>query len=876
MRSNSFDKICSLAILILLSHIASAQKMKEEWPVLKSYAGKFLNKVAMPLGGIGTGTVSLGGRGDLRDWELMNRGAIGFLPAFKFVPPTIVNGPFFAVYYHQEGNPAGIKVLEGPVPVSEYDGDWGSDAVNSGFPRFEETTFSVAYPLAQIEFKHTNVPLQVRLKAFNPLVVGDEDKSGIPVAVLRYVLTNPTDKPIESAVCGMIPNYIGVDGWSGEPKANRNEFHSADGLNGIYMYSEGVDPEDVNWGTMALTTTSSEQVTYRTSWARMPWNWTFREFWDDFIADGELTDHPESIESSDISGKPEARIKTPPATLAVKVQLAPGESKAITFMLTWHFPNRRAWDTGTSYSGVYGEKEIVGNYYTTLYEDAWDVAQKTASELMNLEEETVKFVSSLVNSDIPDVIKEAGLFNLNNLRSQTVFRIADGLPFGFEGTGSIAGTRIGGGRSSGWGFGSEISVYAYESTIPFLFGDLSLKFREVEFLLATRDDMAIVSRVGLPLELRAHKMKVLRADGQMAALVRLYRDWQLSGNNAELIEMWPNAKKAMSFAWQGTWDQDKDGVMEGRQTNTFDSQEGLVGPNPQMAGWYLGALRASGEMALYLGDKDFDRECFDLYENGRKWVDAHLFNGEYYEQQIPEGVSRIGQLGKGCQVDQLAGQYLSLTAGLGYVLDPDHEKTILKSIMKYNYADDFNDRLNTFRSFALDHEAGLTILSYPHGGLLEFPQPYYTEVMTGFEYSTAAHMIYEGQLQSGLKVFQSVRDRYDGYKRNPFNEGEYGHRYARAMAAWAGILAYTGFQYSAVEKIMNFNPRPGKFFWSNGYQYGTVEILNKADESSVRLTCLKGDLSLDSFKLNDYGQIKFRKGKNFGERETIEFTIAKD
>ncbi len=866
----------SLAIFLMLAHVVFSQQTNEEWPVLKTYAGKFLDEVAMPLGGIGTGTVSLGGRGDLRDWELMNRGALGYLPAFKFVPPTIANGPFFALYYRQEGSQAGIRILEGPVPVSEYDGDWGSDAVNSGFPRFEETSFSVAYPLAQVEFKHKDVPLMVRLEAFNPLVVGDAEKSGIPVAVLRYVLSNPTDKPIEAAICGMVPNYIGVDGWGGEPKGNRNEFRSAGSLNGIYMYSEGVDPRDVNWGTMALSTTTSGRVSYRTSWARLAWNWTFREFWDDFIADGELTDHPDSAEPGGDKGKEEVRIQTPPATLAVKVKLAPGESKPITFILSWHFPNRRAWDCGTHYPGNYGGEEIVGNYYATLYKDAWEVARTTAPELEVLEKETVKFVSALVNCDIPDVIKEAGLFNLNNLRSQTVFRTADGLPFGFEGTGSIKGTRIGAERSSGWGFGSEISVWAYESTVPFLFGDLSLKFREVEFMHATRDDGAIASRVGLPLELRGKNMKVLRADGQMATLVRLYRDWQLSGNDAKLLEMWPNAKKAMRFAWEGSWDQDKDGVMEGRQTNTFDSEEGLVGPNPQMAGWYLAALKASGQMALHLDDKAFARECLSLYEKGSRWVDDNLFNGEYYEQQIPEGVSRLGQLGKGCQVDQLAGQYLAHTAGLGYVLDPDHVKTTLKSVMKYNYTEDFNDRLNTFRSFVLDDEAGLVILSYPHGGLLDFPQPYYTEVMTGFEYSTAAHMIYEGQLEAGLKVYQSVRDRFDGYKRNPFNEGEYGHRYARAMAAWAGIPAYTGFQYSAVEKSMSFNSRPGKYFWSNGYQYGIVKIREQGDNSLVSLTCLKGELPLKSFSLNGYGRINFRKGKIFGEGETVDFLISKD
>ena len=101
---------------------------------LKTYSGQYLDEVAMPLGGIGTGTVSLGGRGDLRDWEIMNRGALGFLPAFKLVLPTIANGPFFALYYKQQDREGKVRVLEGPVQVKEYYGDWGADAVNSGFP----------------------------------------------------------------------------------------------------------------------------------------------------------------------------------------------------------------------------------------------------------------------------------------------------------------------------------------------------------------------------------------------------------------------------------------------------------------------------------------------------------------------------------------------------------------------------------------------------------------------------------------------------------------------------------------------------------------------------------------------------------------------
>ena len=817
-----------------------AQEWNTEWPLLKTYEGKYLDEVAMPLGGIGTGTVSIGGKGDLRDWEIMNRGALGYLPAFRLVKPTIANGPFFALYYKEQDKDAQVKVLEGPVAVKDYYGDWGSDAVNSGFPRFEKTTFAAAYPLAQINFEHNEVPVDVRLESFNPLILGNEDKSGIPVAILRYVITNNTDKPIATSVVGMVPNYIGTDGWTGEPKNNFNEYREKDNIKGVYMYTNGVDKEDINWGTMALTTTATEEVSYRTSWAKLAWNWTFREFYDDFLADGLLTDHPELVledgekDKSEYVGdaqlKSNKRIKTPPATLAVKQLVAPGESKEVTFMLTWHFPNRKAWDTGNgSFNDV---KDNVGNYYTTLYDDAWDVATSTARDLDSLENETVSFVSSLVNSDIPEVLKEAGLFNLNNLRSQTVFRTADGLPFGFEGTGSIKGTPVGTLKSSGWGFGTCTHVWNYESTTPFVFGNLSTKFRETEFLYGVDEKGAQSFRIGLPVKENGAAFKHTAADGQMGTIIKAYRDWQLSGDDAKLKELWPNVKKAMEYAWTGPWDANKDGVMEGRQHNTMDIN--YLGPNPQMAAWYLAALKASSKMAGHLNDKKFEKECNTLYKKGSAWIDANIFNGEYYEQQIPEGADKKAQLGKGCLVDQMVGQYLAHTADLGYVLDKNNVQTTLKSVMKYNLVEDFNEHLNTFRSFALGDEKGLIMAAYPKGGLLDEPFPYYTEVMTGFEYSTGAHMLYEGQTQNGLEVFKNIRNRYDGYKRNPFNEGEFGHRYARAMAAWAGILAYTGFHYSAVDNTMKFNAKEGNYFWSNGYQYGTIiisgtEIKKKVD-----------------------------------------------
>lgn len=849
--------------IVILTSISQVRGQSLDWPVLKKYSGDKLTEVSMPLGGIGTGTISIGGRGDLRDWEITNRGALGWIPGVKLVEPTIANAPFFAMYYQEKGEAKGkIKLLEGPIDQSKYYGDWGCDVLNSGFPRFSQIEFDAAYPLAQVKYMDEQVPLDVKLKAFNPMIPSDVDNSSIPVAILIYQIKNRSDKPMSVAVCGMIPNFIGMDGWGGAPKDNVNQFMKDDQLQGLFMYSKGVDSTHVNWGTMALTTNSKAKTTYRTTWAKLGWNWTFREFVDDYGTDGELHDFiggkaSVDYKASDImedllNNKNRQDLATPPATLAVKEELAPGEEKTITFYITWHFPNRRAWDTGN------GGPDIVGNYYTTRYKDAMDVAQKVNADLPNLERRTVSFVKALCESDIPEVIKEAALFNSVNMRCQTLFRIKDGYPFGFEGTGSVTGTALGGQKSSGWGFGTCFHVWNYESAIPFLYGDLSMKFREVEFMKATLPDGGMCHRVGLPLEKNALSFKHFAADGQMGTLVKIYRDWQLSGNDVKLKEMWPNIKKAMSFAWTGPWDQNKDGVMEGSQHNTMDIN--YEGPNPQMSVWYLAALKASSKMANYLGDKAFAQECDELYAKGNAWVEANLFNGEYYEHIIPPANDRVAQLGKGCLVDQLVGQYLAHTTGLGYVLDKGHIDTTLKSIMKYNWVSDFNNHMNTFRSFALGKESGLIMASYPHGELLDFPFPYYTEVMTGFEYSTAVHMIYEGQRENGLKVFSAIRDRFDGKKRNPFNEGEYGHRYARAMASWAGILAWTGFEYSAVSKTMKFDNHPGTYFWSNGYAFGTVTIAaGSNNKNTITLKVIEGRLELSNFELKNKGISKFKK-----------------
>jgi non-lysosomal glucosylceramidase len=72
--------------------------------------------------------------------------------------------------------------------------------------------------------------------------------------------------------------------------------------------------------------------------------------------------------------------------------------------------------------------------------------------------------------------------------------------------------------------------------------------------------------------------------------------------------------------------------MEGRQHHTLDME--LFGPNSWLTGMYLGALKAAAEMADYLEDAAAAEEYRSLFEKGKSWADEHLFNGEYYMQNI--------------------------------------------------------------------------------------------------------------------------------------------------------------------------------------------------------------------------------------------------
>jgi non-lysosomal glucosylceramidase len=844
-KKSALMAFCLVALLFL-----SGPSYSKDWPVLKKYDQEHTYKIALPIGGIGTGTVSLGGRGNLQDWEIMNRPAKGFNPS-----SGRQTAPFFTLFTNVDGK-KDLRLLEGPVPFYLYEGQTGAIATNHGMPRFSNVSFEAAYPFGQVNLSTPQVPVSVKIKSFNPLIPGDVDNSSIPMAIIDFEITNTSGKEISFSVSGSMQNFIGDDGTITRKNGrNLNTFRKDNQFSGIHLTSIEGDKTMDSWGEMALTTTSQGDITYRTSWVPMRWGTSILEFWDDLFADGKLENRIDTV------------TEKPMASLVVSDVLPANGKKTVRFLLTWYFPNRTSWSA-----------KPLTNYYTTRYSGAWDVVSKTVPDLGHLEEKTVEFVEAFCSSDIPEVVKESALFNVSTLRTQTCFRLSDGNFFAWEGCND----------KSGCCFGTCTHVWNYETAISFLFGDLAKNLRDIEFGLATTDAGLMSFRVSLPLE-NAVKFGKVAADGQMGTVMKLYREWQLSGDNEFLKTLYPKAKGALGYAWKsGGWDGNQDGVMEGVQHNTMDVE--YYGPNPQMTIWYLGALRAMEEMAIFMKDKEMAAKCRKLFNSGSKWTDENLFNGEYYvhkiivpdkesipvEQLIGMGSANYGdpeyQLGEGCLVDQLVGQYLAHVCGLGYLVKKENVASTLKSIMKYNYKEDLSDHFNCFRSYALGNEAALLMASYP-GTRPENPFPYFTEVMTGFEYTAAIGMLQEGLTEDGLKCITNIRNRYDGMKRSPFNEAECGHHYGRAMASWSAVLSETGFLYSGVSKEIKFADKPGKFFWSNGYAYGMAEISKNGEDRELILNVINGDIDIARVTINGFGTAASRKSATIRSGEKMTYLV---
>jgi len=797
-----------------------------------TYKGAYNSRVAFPLGGIGAGMIALEGTGALSHFSLRNT-------------PDMMNEPlvFSALWVKGEEGRGYARVLEGPVPTwkifsSRADGFSGPGngltGKTYGLPRFAEAQFRARFPFGKVELRDPSVPVEVSITGWSPFIPLNADDSSLPAAGLEFEFVNTTDREIELVYSFHALHFVAAAG------SETHRVVEARSGRGFVLDQPPLDGRPWAQGAFCAVTDHPE-ATVDCAWFRGDWFDPVTMAWK-AVASGERVARAPFDE-----GKP-----SPGGSLYVPLKLGPRASQTVRLLLSWFVPETNL-TVGAPEQGGGVHPKYYKPWYAGAFADIFEVSEYWLDQYDRLRAESERFTESFHASTMPDELVEAAAANLAILKSPTVLRQTDGRIWGWEGCHDMGGSC----------HGTCTHVWNYAQSLPHLFPELERGIRGTEL----RDGLDArghqIFRIPLPIQPTPDHSYHAASDGQLGGVMKIYREWRIGGDTEWLRGLWPKLKLSLDYCIEA-WDPERIGVLVEPHHNTYDIE--FWGPDGMCSSVYLGALKAASLMAEAIG---YEGALYaELYSRGRKYLEEELFNGEYFEQRIvwqglrakppvremeqaqaeAEELADVRVLGEtqdqvvdqppavyysteaaellrkegpkyqygiGCLSDGVIGAWFAEMAGLGDILDRDKVRSHLLSVYKYNLRRDLSEHANPQRpGYALGSEGGLLLCTWPRGGQLSLPFVYSNEVWTGIEYQVASHLLSLGCMEEGLEIVRICRDRYDGQVRNPFDEYECGHFYARAMASYGLIQGWSGVRYDACERTLYISPRVGGDFSS--------------------------------------------------------------
>jgi len=763
------------------------------------------------MGGFGAGMICLEGAGALSHVSLRHR-------------PEVFNEPLMFGALYVKGARA-ARVLEGPVPMWKAFGPAGTGngahGRAYGLPRFAGANFTARFPFGIIRLSDETMPVSVTVTGWSPFIPGDADDSGLPACALEYSFRNTSASPVEAVFSFHAANLMAAGRESGAYVRQTA---------GGFLLRQPPKDRPADEGAFSVFVPDAGVVS-DCAWFRGAGFDTLTMLWK-HVGDGDVVSNPPHAGGDPGGG----------GSVYLPFTLAPGEERTIPVLFAWYVPKSDLRSGDDPEGGCRcGREEAVKETYVPWYAARFDSIDEVAGywrdNFSRLRAATRAFTDCFYDTTLPPEVVEAVAANLTILKSPTCLRQADGRFWGWEGCCD----------GSGCCSGTCTHVWNYAQALPHLFPALERSLRETEFLVSQDEYGHQAFRASLPIRPARHDFHAA-ADGQLGGIVKVYREWRISGDTGWLRDLWPKVKDSLDYCI-GAWDPDRTGTPREPHHNTYDIE--FWGADGMCSSFYLAALRAAAHMGRACGDDV--RRYEELLARGKAAMETTLWNGEYFIQQVqwkdlhavdpasaqsavasytPEALELLEkegpkyQYGGGCLSDGVLGDWLARACGLETVLDPAKVASHVSAVFKYNFRESLADHANPQRpSYAFGRESGLLLCSWPHGGELSLPFIYSNEVWTGIEYQVAAHLMMTGRMEEGLCIVRAVRDRYDGRFRNPFNEYECGHWYARAMSSYSLLQALTGARYDAVERILYLDPRvPGDFraFLATATGFATV------------------------------------------------------
>ncbi len=785
------------------------------------YTGHELDDLAFPMGGVGSGHISLCGDGAIRQWEFFGHTNDN----------CVVPNSFFAVRT-TNGDETVIRALQKPAV--------------GGFEGVDDIEFVGEWPVAYLDYIEDELPVRVSLEAFSSHIPMNTKDSAVPCAFFEFTITNTSREEIEVTLLSNMQNCAGYDGrgavldvYSPQYGGNENFAMELSGGAQVFMSNPTLAEDDKNFGSV------SQAMLDRSAVVGKQWD-SLTALYMDFEDDGKLG-------KLALSEGPSPRRQTWNSAVYVTKTLRPRQSVTIPVIWAWHFPNNYNWWDQAA------QEARLGRMYNNWFDDAGSVTEWAAENYERLKYDTVMFKDTFYETTLPYYMRDRILAQSSTLASTVTYLYEDGSFAGFEGAGCCPMNCA--------------HVYNYEMMIAHLYPDLERNIRRIDLEVQQRDDGAVHHRTRFPLSIERWSGPF--CDGQLGLLCKCYREYRQSVDAKWLDKMWPRIKKAMDFVLS-EYDPNHDGVIVGSQWNTYDAT--MYGPNTFIGSMYLCALAATTEMAKVQGEDEYANMLAVIRKSGEKKLDSVCWNGEYYEQihvkplegsenawlredwpdEVEEGHPNR-PYGKGCHIDQLLGQWWAYILDLGEFFPEDRIGTTIDSIMEYNWVKDFGEVKQTPRPFAGENDPGVYTCTWPYG---EKPEPetlYSFEVWTGLEYELAGLMIYNDRFDDAKKVVKAVSDRYDGVRRypitrNPWAEVECGNHYARAMSAWSILLAAQGYDYRGPDNYLSFAPRISpddhKSFFTSAQGWGLFTQERNGKSQHNMLDLRYGALDLDTFVLD--------------------------
>jgi uncharacterized protein (DUF608 family) len=776
-----------------------------------------LNFIGMPVGGINTGTVYLGGDGRLWLWDVFNSQQEGIDPksvdwgtelhvgkkvrsrdGSAYVQPARDIRPI------EQGFAFKIQVGKQTYLKKMIADDW------------DEIVFEATYPMASIRYISKELPIEITANVYSPFIPLDEKSSGLPCTIYSFSIKNNSQMPVSVSILGWIENKVSIKS-AGSKDIRRNEVLIEGKLKtvqaSINLNGSLLQLQDPDFGTLGIASIGGDSKAI----TDLQFPVTLASFAQQNEKLTEKTTDQQLI-----------------AAVRTVYQIKPGTKVEAHFSIAWHFANLK----------LNQAIQDRGRYYANWFSSASEVLTYVHQNFSSLSNTSKLWKNTWFDSSLPWWFLERTFSNISTLATTTAHRFRSGRFYAWEGVGCCEGTCT--------------HVWQYAQAVGRIFPGIERDTRQ-------RIDLGLSLQPDGMIWYRGEVVKTAAIDGQAGTILRIYREHQMSADHKFLSKNWEKIKLATE--WVIRQDKNQDGMEDTPIENTLDAV--WDGEIAWLVGLCIAAVKAAGAMAAEMKDSEFEKICNEYVIKGSRNMEEKLFNGEYFIHRPDEikGREKLGSYNT-CHIDQVYGQSWSHQVALGRIIDKEKTLKALQSLWKYNFTPDVGPYIKERtggRPYALAGEGGLVMNTNPknetrpYGDNITWQLGYFHECMSGFEHQVASHMMAEGMTDEAMVITRMIHDRYHAAKRNPFNEIECSDHYARAMASYGTFITACGFEYHGPNGHMAFDPKlnPEKFKapFTSAAAWGSYEQERDAQKLLASLLVQYGELSLNSFSLHALHQV---------------------